>query len=421
MPSNYSIKRCLSLSTAAFLFLLILVSGCSTVTQQLGDREEDPTAWNSLYNGPDRRGSTRDTAEPPFEKIWSQKIRPFETFKVYPREQLSVPVIAEDTLYVGSTNKKVYAFDLLSGGMLWKYDAEAPVESTPTVARDLLCFGTSNGYLRCLKRKTGELQWSFQTGSEVISSPLITENSVYFYSSANRIFALDKKSGKEIWSYRRGTFDMVSPRSRTSPALTADNENILQLFADGTLVCLNAFSGKILWEVPAYKPDISSGPFRSTPAIDGDTAFVPGKGQKVQARFIEDGRVLKTYDKLKTRGFLLAGKEGLVIASETEVALASRKSGEIIWKNTPPGKDKGLITEIGLAGETVLVLMNTEKKRFNLDFFTLRHGHIIAMSLADGHVMWHEELSSTLSGGLSSYGGRIALLTDDGYLEVWGR
>ncbi|MFQ5427716.1 MAG: PQQ-binding-like beta-propeller repeat protein [Thermodesulfobacteriota bacterium] len=410
------IKRSLNISIV--FILLILASGCSTVKAPPGEIGE-ATAWSSLFSGPAREGSTPDALAPPFEKIWSAKIRPFESFKTYPREQLSVPVIAENSIYVGSTNNRVYAFDIESGKKLWQYDAGSPVESTPTVGSDLVCFGSSMGYLHCLKKKTGELLWSFRTGSEVISSPLITKNSVYFYSSADRLFALDIKSGKEIWSYRRSTYEMVSPRSRTSPALTADGEFILQLFSDGTLVSVNAFTGKILWEVKTFKPHISSPAFRSTPAISGDTVFVPGKNFKVQARLIENGRLLKTYDSLKARDFLLAGKRGLVLASENEVALQSEKSGQLIWKKRPM-EGKGIISEIALAGETLLVLINSEKKRFNLDFLTSRQGHIIAMSLTDGHVMWSEEFSTTLTGGVSSYGGRFTLLTDNGYLEVWG-
>ncbi|MFQ5480880.1 MAG: PQQ-binding-like beta-propeller repeat protein, partial [Thermodesulfobacteriota bacterium] len=336
------IKR--SLNLPLIFLLLILIAGCSTVKGPLGDRE-DATTWSSLYSNSNRWGSTPDILQPPFEKIWSKKIRPFESFKIYPREQLSVPVVAGGLLYIGSTNNKIYAFDLATGKVRWKYNAEAPVESTPTVGSGLLCFGSSKGYLQCLHEKTGEEAWAFMTDSEVISSPVITDNSVYFYSSSDRIFALDQKSGKEIWSYRRSTFEMVRPRSRTSPALTGDGEKILQVFSDGVLVCLNAFTGKVLWEAKTFKPDIASGHFRSTPAISGDTVYVPGTDFKVQARLIDNGRVLKTYDSIKARAFVLAGKKGLVLASETEVALQSEKTGELIWKKSPM-EDKNLISAI---------------------------------------------------------------------------
>ncbi len=417
MPLNSLIKR--SLSLPLILLLLILAVGCSTIKTPLGDRE-DGTNWSSLYSGAERDGFISDRLNPPFEKLWSEKIRPFERFKIYPRQQLSVPVMAEGILYIGSTNHKIYAFDFVSGKKIWKYDAEAPIESTPTVGSGLVCFGASKGLLNCLDQKTGELLWSFKTGSEVISSPIITDNTVFFYSSSDRLFALDRRSGKEVWSYRRTTYEMVTPRSRTSPTLTADGERVLQVFSDGMLVCLNAFTGRVLWDVKTYKPNIASGPFRSTPAIYGDTVYVPGVDFKVQARLIEDGRVLRTYDTIKARYFALAGKKGILMASDSQVALQSEKTGKVIWKK-PPMKGTSTIASISVSGDTVLVLANTVTKHLNLDYFTKRRGHIIAMSLADGRILWSKQLSSTLTGGVSSSGGRFALLTNKGYIEVWGR
>jgi len=70
---------------------------------------------------------------------------------------------------------------------------------------------------------------------------------------------------------------------------------------------------------------------------------------------------------------------------------------------------------------TVLVLVNTTIPHLNLDLFTSRKGHIIAMDLNDGSRLWTKKLSSTLTSGVSTFGGSFALLTDKGFIEVWGR
>jgi len=409
------------LNLPVFLLLFIFIAGCSAVSVQRNERE-DATPWNSLFYNSARVGVSPDTLEPPFEKIWSKKIRPFESFKLYPREQLSVPVILGGNLYVGSTNKTFYSFDLNTGSRQWKYLADAPIESTATASSKAICFGTAAGNLHCLDRATGEPLWTFKTGSEIISSPLITDNSIYLYSSSDRIFSLNPVSGKEVWSYRRSDYNMVAPRGHTSPALSPDGEKVFQVFSDGTLVCFNAFTGKIIWDKKIYKPDMSSGEFRRTAAVIGDTVYVPGDGLKVLALFIDNGRIVKTYDAIKARHFIPIERTRLVMASETEVALIDSKSGKIIWRKSTQTKDgKGLISGISVSGETVLVLMNTAKPHFNLDFLTTHSGRIMALRLDNGRLIWNKKFSSTLSGGVSSSGGRFALLTNDGYLQVWGK
>jgi len=419
MRLNSLIKRYLNLPL--LLLLLIIISGCSTVSAPRGDRE-DATPWTTLFSSSTRVGRSPDSLEPPFEKIWSKKIRPFELFKLYPREQLSVPVMDGGVLYVGSTNDTFYSFDFLTGSRLWKYDAGAPIESTPTVGAKSVCFGTAVGFLHCLDRATGEPLWTFKTGSEIISSPLVTENSVYLYSSSDRIFALNPTSGREVWSYRRSDYNMVAPRGRTSPAMSSDGEKIFQVFSDGTLVCFQAFTGKILWEKKIYKPEISTGAFRRTPAVLGDTVYVPGNGLKVQALLIDSGRRIKTYNAIKARHFIVVDKNRLVLASDSEVALIDTGSGDVIWKKKSPfRKGTGGISAISASGDIVLVLMNTEKTHLNLDFLKTRKGHIMALRMDDGHVMWNKQFSSTLSGGLSISGGRLALLSNKGFVQVWGR
>ncbi len=409
------------LKLPVFLLLFILIAGCSTVSTPRGDREA-ATPWSSLYYNTARVGRTPDNLTPPFEKIWSKKIRPFELFKLYPREQLSVPVTIGGLLYVGSTNKTFYSFDFLTGSRQWKYDADSPIESTPTIGPNSICFGTASGSLHCLDRATGEPLWTFKTGSEIISSPLITKHSVYVYSSSDRIFSLNPVSGKEVWSYRRSDYNMVTPRVRTSPALSPDGEKIFQVFSDGTLVCFEAFTGKILWDKKIYKPNISTVDFRRTPAVLGDTIYVPGDGMKVQALLIDSGRVLKNYKVIKARHFIVIDRNRLLTASSTEVALVDTKSAGIIWKEKiNPISGTGEISAISVAGDTVLVLINTEKTRLNLDFLTSRKGDIMAMSMKDGHSIWNKKFSSTLSGGVSSSDGRFALLSNKGRLQVWGR
>ncbi len=417
MLRSYWKRRCPDL----FFLLLtaIFFAGCSTVGGPRGDTEE-ATPWSTLYYNTARHAAGPDTLEPPFGRVWAHDIGPFEKFKLYPPEQMSVPVLMDGVLYVGSTNERFYAYDYASGRRLWRFDAGYPVESTATVTGTAVCFGTSDGILNCLDRETGDLLWSFSTGSEIISSPVVTNNTVYFYSSTDQLFALDLVSGREIWSHRHSYFSMVAPRVRTSPAVTHDGEKIFQVFSDGTLMCFEAITGKILWEKKVYRPDISAPAFRVTPAVLGDTIYLIGDGLKAQARLVEDGRLIKTYDEAEARDFVLLDRNRILVVSGTGLALLDTRTGDALWKKELGGS-KSALAGVSVSGGTVLVLQNTEKRRLNLDILTSRRGHIIALSLESGRILWQKKLRSTLTGGVAASGGGFALLTDRGDIEVWAR
>ncbi len=418
MPWNYSKRPCLRLF-ALLLLAVISFTGCSTVSGPRGDRE-DATAWSTLYQSSSRPASSPDRLEPPFRLAWSHDIGPFNHFKIYPPEELSVPVIMGTGLYVGSNDERFYAYDYTTGKRLWRYDAGVPIESTATVTEKVVCFGTSGGLLNCLDRETGDLLWSFTTGSEIISSPVITSNSVYFYASTDQLFALDLRSGREIWSHRHSYFSMVTPRVRTSPALTHDGEKILQVFSDGTLICFETVSGRVLWQKKVFKPDISGPAFRVTPAVFGDTVYVIGNGPMVQARLVEDGRLFKTYDAMKALDFVVLDSNRILLVSGRELGLLDTRTGKPIWKKVLL-EDRGRVSGVSVSGSVLLLLQNKSTTHLKLDFLTTRKGHITAISLENGRELWTRKLASTLTGGVSASGGGFALLTDKGEIEVWSR
>ncbi len=121
----------------------------------------------------------------------------------------SSPVVVNDTLYVGSDDKKVYAINAITGEMLWSYTTGGAIEtSSPTIFENKLFIGSKDAHLYCLNTKTGALIWKKKgyTTAYVKSSPTVVYNTVFVTFqgefNATSTIGYDVNTGNEVWRYR---------------------------------------------------------------------------------------------------------------------------------------------------------------------------------------------------------------------------
>lgn len=80
--------------------------------------------------------------------------------------------IHDGIIYVGSRDKRLWAFNGEDGKRLWHYQARGVV-GPPTYHDGSVLVGSSDGTLHVVDAKTGELVWRVQTRSEVASRPVV--------------------------------------------------------------------------------------------------------------------------------------------------------------------------------------------------------------------------------------------------------
>jgi eukaryotic-like serine/threonine-protein kinase len=148
---------------------------------------------------------------------------------------VSSPAIAEGTVYVGSTDRNLYAIDLESGAQKWKFATKSEVTSSPAVDAGTVFFGSYDGKFYAVDAGNGRMKWSFQTGGErryagshlhgaqpvaevmpdpfdyYLSSPAISNGEVYFGSGDGNVYALDETSGSLKWKFQTGDVVHASP------------------------------------------------------------------------------------------------------------------------------------------------------------------------------------------------------------------
>lgn len=110
----------------------------------------------------------------------------------------SCPIIGRDgTVYVGSSDSNVYAFNGLTGVLKWTFLTGGPISGAPAIGADGTLYVTSmDSYIYALNSATGAKNWSYKTPQWIYSSPAIgPDNSVCVMSSNGEMYALQGSTG----------------------------------------------------------------------------------------------------------------------------------------------------------------------------------------------------------------------------------
>jgi|GEM_PF-1387293 len=179
----------------------------------------------------------------------------------------SSPTIVDDTVYVGSNDGNLYAFDQRTGDDVWRHAVgitggvgTPPVASSPQVVDDtayLLVRHSYTTYLTALDWDTGETLWKEDVGSTSglwDSSPTVDNGTVYVGSRAeNSLFAFDAETGEEEWVFETGGNVESSPTVVDDTVFVGSNDyNVYAVHANNGSQKWSVSTGERVFSSPTY-------------------------------------------------------------------------------------------------------------------------------------------------------------------------
>jgi outer membrane protein assembly factor BamB len=222
---------------------------------------------------------------------------PFDVF-------LSSPVVVQGAVYFGSGDGHLYAVDVASGDLQWKFQTGDVVHASPAFADGVLYFGSWDSYFYAVEAATGKEKWRFHGGEDpglhnqvgFQSSPAVANGVVYTGCRDSQLHALDAATGKEKWH-----FDNALSWVITSPAVS-DGRVFFATSDSGLYHVVDALTGK-----PILRQQDKAYMF-SSPAIAGDVVFIGVLNGTLQARDLKTGEVLwdfQTETSKQNKGWVL--------------------------------------------------------------------------------------------------------------------
>ncbi|HEY9246689.1 MAG TPA: PQQ-binding-like beta-propeller repeat protein [Candidatus Methanoperedens sp.] len=336
----------------ALVFLLIYVNMFSFISSG---------SWQNT--GGDLQHSGFSESQPvPLKLLWDYKIG---------TSDISAPVIDSGTLFAGSDDNNLYAIDIISGKLKWKYPALGKVYA-PTVKNGMVYAGSFDNYIYALDYSMN-LKWKTNIGSSSSSPPVVYSNILYGGSGRN-IYAIYTINGTLKWTFPTGGNVESSPSISQGILYAGSNDNYIY--------AVDAGNKNLKWK---FK---TGGGNPSSPSVVNGVVYLASRDNNVYAIDASNG-AKKWSKKLNDwSGSALAVFENSIYAGSNDNSVYSLNidNGDMLWKFTTKGKVRSefaVIRDIIYVGSEDGIVYALDKAKGNLiESYSVGSG-IISLALSD--------------------------------------
>jgi outer membrane protein assembly factor BamB len=159
---------------------------------------------------------------------------------------LATPAVVDGKLFIGGGfgSHEFYAFDPLTGKMLWQYRTSDDGPTAAVAAEGCVAFNTESCELEVVSRD-GKPLWKKWLGDPLMSMPAIAGGRLLMAfpdSKGDRehhLACFDLKTGKELWRKK------LAGEIITAPVI--DDEQVFLATLEGSLYCFHAKDGSLAW------------------------------------------------------------------------------------------------------------------------------------------------------------------------------
>lgn len=323
----------------------------------------------------------------------------------------AAPIVVGKTCYFAS-GEFVYAVDLDTGGLNWKYPSErglgGSVKSTPVYHAGNLFFGATDKNLYCLDAATGAFKWAYPVRGGIRCSPVITEGVLYFGADDDSVHAISPDTGEAVWPKPFTAKDDISTGLAVAPGI------LIAASMDACVYGVSTVTGK-LRTMPFRLPQA---PVRTSPVIV-DNVVVMAVGNSMLGISLR-GNQLRWQVTLPSEAAATPaalGNDVFVPCRDKNIYAYNIGGRQPILKWTAPA-------ELGTVPLASPVAAN------DTIYVTGSRGVIAAFSANDGSLKWRYVCSpSTITAPTSAYvdiaasatvaNGAVLVLSDDGVLRCF--
>jgi outer membrane protein assembly factor BamB len=313
--------------------------------------------------------------------------------------------------YLGSPRHDASATETLNPDPRpeWSVDVGHAVRGAPAVGEGVLVVGVSDRVVALIDRTSGQEFWRQRVAGTVHGGPLLDDDRVYAATEASpesRVYALRLKDGKPLWS---------TPATGVQAPLGFDGSSVYAAAEDGTVLRLDAESGKSMWRrrlsgavraAPIATPEgivvatttdsvflleTATGAIRARHATPGAIVGTPALSERRLFAATTSGRVMELELPALTPRWTRTTEEGvygaMALVGDTLVAIARDGALWFIPVDAPDQSRVLRLDIVSVAGPTPIapgVLVASVS------------GEVLLVDRADGKILWRAQLDGPI-------------------------
>lgn len=357
-------------------------------------------------------GTSQISSGPALRVRWNKLLVPEFGGPYIPVERAAVALDPRhDRLFIGSSDRVMWAFEAHSGRVLWKHAFGEGIDAEPTVdpVRDELYVATAGGQIYALGASDGEVRFQVELGASVSRPGVLSDDALYVVTDADGVFALSRRDGSTLWRYQRDT--RAGLKITGHAGLLVADQRIITGFNDGTVVALGKSDGQAQWIVDttldledSAQSDIGFVDVDTTPVLVGNTVYVASFLAGLYGLNVQDGSpVLRRSD--------LTGITGIA-ADEHTLTLISAERGVVCY-------DVPAMVPRWVRKKHIRGAANSVRLHDRMLFVTESQGALVALAVADGTELGRLQTEHGFSTNASVAQGTGAILSNSGVVYAF--
>ena len=249
-------------------------------------------------------------------------------------------LLSADTIYVSSSNGRVYSLDKEFGDLNWESkvldEKHRKLWTSPVIQGNTLYVSTYDGHIYSLSLETGGLsEWSFESEAGFASSPVIDEDTIFLGSFDRYLYAVKIGSDMPIWK-----FPQEKPAGNWFWASPIVNEGIVYAGClDGKVYAIDAETGEELWQFESRDTQGKPVPIISSPVLMDNLLIVTDESGTVyvfdlSAELEDEAMPLKAISIGADVRSSFCAQEGLVYirGEDNQLYVVDIDMGGVSWK-----------------------------------------------------------------------------------------
>ncbi len=349
--------------------------------------EQTPSGGWPLWRG-DPAGTGLATS------VLPEKLQRRWTFRASSGGFEATAVIADGTVYIGSTDGPFYAIDLRTGQKRWEFTEGAGYFAPAAVTDQMVFVGDVQGRFFALRSTDGQKAWHFDAEAEINGGPNFYQSWVLFGSQDGCLYCLERTTGRLVWKYQSPDQIRCFPTIWNGHAMVAG--------CDGQLHAIDLQTGKPTGQVNLQ------GPTGSTPAVLADCAFVGTEARRFLAIDLKQAKVLWTFESPKNKqafraSAALTSEAVYVGCRDRHVYALDIKTGQLLWQFATRGQVDSSPVVVG-----------------DRLFVGSEDGRLYSLDRRTGNLLWQFDLGGQIVASPAVAEGCLVIANTDGQLSCFG-